>query len=71
MRDKSHMDAVERWAEFVRTHDRNEWKPGIDAFINSVYEKADDFYVRLQETEKGREVLERLREDRMKVKTLK
>ena len=65
IRDKSHMESVERWAEFVRTHPRSEWKPAVDALINATYEKADEFYVRLKETEKGREILKRLMEDRI------
>jgi len=67
-RDKSHMESVERWAEFVKTHSINEWKPVIDAFINAVYEKADDFYKRLEKTEKGREALKRLMEERLKIR---
>ena len=67
-RDKSHMEAVERWAEFVRTAPRNEWKQVIDTFINAVYEKADDFYKRLEQTEKGREALDRLMKERLRVR---
>ncbi len=65
MRDKSHMEAVELWAEFVRTHPRSEWKMSVNALINATYEKADEFYLRLEETEKGREILKRLMEDRL------
>ena len=65
-RDKSHMEAVERWAEFVRTAPRNEWKKVMDVFIDAVYEKSDEFYKRLEQTEKGREILKRLLEDKIK-----
>ena len=64
IRDKSHMEAVEKWAEFVRAHPRSEWKQSVDVLINAVYEKADEFYERLQRTEKGREILKRLNEYR-------
>jgi len=67
-RDKSHMEAVERWAEFVRTAPRNEWKKVMDVFIDAVYEKSDEFYKRLEQTEKGREILKRLNEDRLKIR---
>lgn len=59
------MEAVEKWAEFVRTHSRSEWKPPVNALIQAVYEKADDFYKRLEKTEKGRAILERLEADRI------
>ncbi|MBS3081756.1 hypothetical protein J4416_02340 [Candidatus Pacearchaeota archaeon] len=67
IRDKSHMESVEKWAEFVRTAPRNEWKKVMDVFIDAVYEKADEFYKRLEETEKGREALDRLMKERMRV----
>ncbi|MEK6915316.1 MAG: hypothetical protein AABW89_02115 [Nanoarchaeota archaeon] len=60
------MESVERWANFVKIHPIEEWKPVIDDFINAVYDKADDFYKRLKETEKGRDVLKRLNEERVR-----
>ena len=66
IRDKSHMESDEKWAEFVRTAPRNEWKKVMDVFIDAVYEKSDEFYKRLEQTEKGREILKRLLEDKIK-----
>lgn len=68
MRDKIHMEQVERWAEFVRSNPRWKWKQAVNLLINAQYEKADDFYKRLEKTEKGREILERLRKERLKVR---
>ena len=68
MRDKSHMEFVERWAEFVRNSPREEWKKSVNLFIDSVYQKSDDFYKRMEKTEKGREILARLKEERLRVK---
>ncbi|MEK6894230.1 MAG: hypothetical protein AABX10_02090 [Nanoarchaeota archaeon] len=70
-RDKSHMDAVEKWAEFVRISPRSEWKHSVDMLINAVYEKADEFYKRLEKTEKGREILKRLNEDKINSQIVK
>ena len=67
MRDKSHMEAVERWAEFVRNNPRSEWKKAVNALVSSTYQKADEFYIRLEKTEKGREILKRLAEERKRV----
>jgi DTW domain-containing protein YfiP len=64
MRDKSHMEAVERWAEFVRTSPREEWKKAVNVLIDATYQKADKFYKKLEETEKGREILRRLKRER-------
>ena len=66
MRDKLHMEAVERWAEFVRNNPRSEWKKAVNTLINAAYQKSDEFYKRLEKTEKGRKILERLKEERMK-----
>lgn len=65
MRDKTHMESVVKWAEFIKDKPRSQWKGTVNAFINSTYEKADKFYKRLQQTEKGREILERLRKERI------
>lgn len=64
MRDKSHMEAVERWAEFVRNNSRVKWKKSVNLLVDATYQKADEFYKRLEKTEKGREILKRLNEDR-------
>ena len=34
MRDKSHMEQVERWAEYVRIVPREEWKAKLKEFID-------------------------------------
>ncbi|MEK6878367.1 MAG: hypothetical protein AABY22_02100 [Nanoarchaeota archaeon] len=64
MRDKSHMESVERWAEFVRNNPKSKWKKYVNLLIDSTYQKADEFYKKLEETEKGREILKRLSEER-------
>ena len=67
-RDRTHDEALVKWVEFVRTAPREKWKKQVDVLVNSVYAKSRDFHFRLQKTEKGREVLKRLREERMKNK---
>ncbi len=66
-RDSTHMEQVERWAEFVKNNPREKWKPRVNAIINSQFEIAQRFYERLGKTEKGREILERLRKEKTKV----
>ena len=68
MRDKSHDEALVRWAEFVKGSPREKWKLPVNVLVNSTYQKSHEFYVRLQKTEKGREILRRLKEERMKIK---
>ena len=63
--DKSHMEQVEKWAEFVRNNPREKWKRAVNLLVNAVYQKADEFYKNLEKTEKGREILERLRKARI------
>jgi len=67
-RDKSHMESVEKWAEFVKTAPRERWKNYVTVLINSQYKKADEFYDRLKKTKEGKEILERLKEERIKRK---
>jgi hypothetical protein len=66
MRDKTHIEQVERWAEFVRDNDREKWKPGVDKFIDAQFEMALKFYKNLEKTEEGRKILERLIKVRIK-----
>ena len=70
VRDKIHMEQTERWAEFVRTNERKKWKEAVNILVNETYKKADEFYWRLEQTEKGREILKRLKKERMRVKNL-
>ena len=66
MRDKSHMEQVEKWAEFVKRNPREKWKKAVNILVDSVYSKSQEFYIRLEKTAKGREILKRLRAERMK-----
>lgn len=61
-----HMEQVERWAEFVRMAPRTEWKKYMKVLIDAQYEKADEFYKRLEKTKEGQEILKRLKEERIK-----
>ena len=64
MRDKSHMDQIERWAEYVKTHD--DWKLKLKDFINAQFEIANRFYKELEKTPEGREKIRLLRENKVK-----
>lgn len=66
VRDKIHMEQVERWAEFVKRSPRWKWKQAVNLLVDAQYEKADAFYKRLEGSEKGREILKRLEEYRRK-----
>ena len=53
MRDKTHMDQVERWAHFVKEHP-TEWKAIHTEFINAVYEKAYDSIEKIRRQPDGK-----------------
>ena len=65
MRDKSHMEQVERWAEYVRTVPREEWKAKLKLFLDAQIIMGKRFRERLGRTAEGREILGRLRKDRI------
>ena len=69
VRDKTHAEFIERWADYVKSAPRKEWKQKLDLFINAQFEKSLEFYERLKKTEKGREILQRLKEERVKPKS--
>lgn len=50
--DSSHMESVDRWALYVKTHD--DWKRVHSEFINAQFDKALSFWGRLAQTKEGR-----------------
>lgn len=66
MRDESHSEQIERWAEFVKNNPREKWKPVVNALINAQYQVARKFYSNLEKTPEGRKILERLKEERIR-----
>ncbi len=62
MRDKTHMEQVERWALFVKNHPRSEWIKHIKPLIDSQINMADRFYQKLKKQKNGMEKIRKLRE---------
>jgi hypothetical protein len=62
MRDKTHMEQVEKWARFVRDNPRKVWKSQQGPLIDSQIIMANRFYSRLEKMQGGREKIRRLRE---------
>ena len=59
---------VKFWAEYVKNNPDEVWSKGQAILIDSQFQSARDFHSQLSETEKGREILKRLKEERLKVK---
>lgn len=64
MRDKTHTEHIERWAEFVKTHPRSIWIKEVKPLIDSQIIIANKFYERLAKTEGGIEKIKKLRDIR-------
>lgn len=62
VRDKTHMEQVRRWAEFVRTHPRAVWKKEVASLIDAQIIIANRFYARLAKMPGGMEKIRKLRE---------
>lgn len=61
MRDKTHAEHVERWAEFVRDNSRHAWKAELKPFLDSQIIMANRFYSRLERTPGGKEKIRELK----------
>lgn len=61
-RDKSHKEQIERWADFVKTHPREEWIKHIKPFIDSQIIKANEFFKQLSKTEEGKNKIKMLKQ---------
>jgi hypothetical protein len=59
LRDKSHMEQVERWAEYVRNNP--DWKKKHTKFIDAQFDIANRFYKKLALSPGGKEKIEELR----------
>lgn len=58
MRDQTHLDHIEKWANFVRTNP--DWKKTHTEFINAQFEMAEQFMKRLLKEKGGKEKLIKL-----------
>ena len=65
MRDKTHIEQIERWAEYVRDNP-GKWKMKIKDFLDSQIIMSRRFYSKLAETEEGREKIRLLRNIKIK-----
>ena len=54
MRDKTHKEQIERWAENVKNNDISIWKPQVTNLIDSQIIMANRFYSNLIKTKKGK-----------------
>ena len=60
MRDKTHLEHIEKWGKFVRDNP-NKWKKDHGEFIDAQIKKSWDFYDRLKKTPNGLEKIKKLR----------
>ena len=65
MRDQSHKEHIERWANYVRENP-DKWKSKLKPFLDAQIIMARRFYKKLAETEQGREKLEELIKEHFK-----
>jgi hypothetical protein len=60
MRDKTHLEQIERWGKFVKENPNN-WKKEHSEFIDAQIKKSWEFYNKLEKTENGMEKIRQLR----------
>ena len=65
MRDKTHAEQIERWADYILKNP-DKWREFHNKFIDSQILMARAFYKRLAETEEGRAILKRIEEQKKK-----
>jgi hypothetical protein len=66
MRDKSHNEQIERWAEFVRENP-GKWKIKLKDFLDSQIIMARRFYKKLLESDEGKDIIQRLKQEKIKI----
>ena len=53
MRDESHFNQIERWAEYIKNNPGN-WKKPHTKLIDAQFHKSKSFYDRLAKTDNGK-----------------
>jgi len=66
MRDKTHLEFIERWADFIKNKSQSEWRPKFNEFIDAQFDIAKRFRDNMEKTEQGRENLKNVIEWRKK-----
>ncbi len=61
MRDKSHVDHIEKWARYVREHPRSEWIKEVKPLVDGQIIMANRFYERLAKEKGGKEKIAKIR----------
>jgi len=61
MRNKTHLEQIERWGNFVKENPDN-WKGEHTLFIDAQIRKSWNFYDKLKSTFEGKMKINRLRE---------
>lgn len=56
---KEHMEQIERWAQFVKNNP-TKWKKIHTRFINSIFDKHEQFKKRILKTPNGKKKLAKL-----------
>ncbi len=59
MRNKTHDEQVERWANFVKENP-GKWKEKVKPFLDAQIEIARRFYKKLNSTEEGKKIAREL-----------
>ena len=60
-RDCTHVEQVEGWVNFVKTHPRSVWIKQVGPLVDSQIIMPNRFYERLSKTEGGMEKIRKLR----------
>lgn len=64
MRDKTHEEQIERWANYIKKNP--DWKRQHKKFIDSQILTAQKFYKNLLKTKEGQRILDRIVEEKRK-----
>jgi hypothetical protein len=60
MRDKTHLEFIDRWAEFIKSRPQEEWRPKFNEFIDAQFEIAKRFRANMEKTAEGKQALKRV-----------
>lgn len=63
---RDRINFIKFWANFMKTHSDREWSEGQAMLIDGQFGMAKNFYDGLEKTEEGKEILLRLKKERLK-----
>ncbi len=64
---KDRINFIKYWAKIINSQKDEEWSEGQKVLIDGQFDMANSFYNNLQKSDKGKEIFDRVKKERLKI----